>query len=581
MYSYKKMSTDFSKVLVKDDRLVVTDSVKYAVVKGGQNVTVNTFNAIAKSTSSLTFNIQVPSEQTLIDRRVMLRTKFTVNIKGTPCVGQYLVNLGSSDALAPFPMHQMFQTIQATINNNSINLNCQDVINAIIRSNDIRELSAYNSLCPTAFDTYYNYSDAVLAVNNPNGSYYNSADPDLQPRGAFGQINSVSGNTVGDGVAEKNVLISFTTTEPLLVSPFIFGAPQSNNQAFYGVQNLNFVFNLAPTASRMFRSGSATAFASATLSAIDDAELLFNFITPHPSDLLPARNVVPYYELPRYITQYSAVTGLSARDISNGVITPKEGKIQSNSIQLSQVPDKLIIFVRKPLGSQTCKDADAFLTIKGISINWNNNSGLLSSATKQDLYRFSREAGYNGTWQEWSGKSYGASPLGGNGVNIPTSGSLLMLDFGKHIQLTEDWYAPGSLGNFNLQFSLDLENYTSTDWSTGNPLELVLITMNSGVFVCERGTSSIFTGLLTKQDVLDASTQVPYTGSEVKRMVGGGWFDKLKSVAGAVLPKALPVAKAILGQVDNPMAQKGAELLGSLGFGRSGGAKSKLASRVM
>lgn len=64
-------------------------------------------------------------------------------------------------------------------------------------------------------------------------------------------------------------------------------------------------------------------------------------------------------------------------------------------------------------------------------------------------------------------------------------------------------------------------------------------------------------------------------------MVGGGWFDKLKSVAGAVLPKTLPLAKAILGQVDNPMAQKGAELLGSLGFGRSGGAKGKLASRVM
>ena len=580
------MSTDFSKVLVKDDRLCVTDAVKYAVVKGGQNVTVNTFNAIAKSTSSMTFNIQVPSEQTIIDRRVMLRTKFTITVTGTPAAGQYLVNLGSSEALAPFPVHQMFQTIQATINNNSINLNCADVINAIVRSNDMRKLSAYNSLCPTAFDTYYNYSDAVLAMNNPLGSYYNSADPDLYPRGAFGQLDSITGNSVGDGATLKTVAMTFTTSEPLLVSPFIFADPESNNQGMYGVQNLNFVFNLSSSASRAFRSGSSTSYASCVLSDIASAELLFSFLTPHPSDLLPARNVVPYYELPRYITTYSSVTGLSAATTSNGSLQPGEGKIQSNSIQLSQIPDKLIIFVRKPIGSQSCKDADAFLTIKGISINWNNASGLLSSATQQDLYRFSREAGYNGSWLEWSGKAWVASPAGGSGANVPTSGSMLMLDFAKHIQLTEDWYAPGSLGNFQLQFSLDLQNYTSTNWASGaNPLELVLITMNSGVFVCERGTSSIFTGLLTKQDVLEASQMVPYSGKEVQRMVGGGWFDKLKSVAGAVLPKALPVAKAILGQIEHPMAKQGADVLGSLGFGKSGGGasggKSKLASRLM
>ena len=288
------MSTDFTKVLVKDDRLVVTDSVKYAVIKGGQNVTANTFNAIAKSPSSLTFNVQVPSEQTIIDRRVLLKTTFTLKLTGSAdASGNYLVNLGRTDALAPFPMHQLFQTIQSTINNNSINLNCQDVINAIVRSNDIRELSAYNSMCPTAFDTYYNYSDAVGAVNNPNGSYYNAADPDLQPRGAFGQIVDISGGAVPYTGTPQDVYITVTTTEPLLISPFIFADPKSNNQGFYGVQNLNFVFNLASNANRAFRSGSASTFTSVTVASIDSAELLFNFITPHPSDLLPARNVVP------------------------------------------------------------------------------------------------------------------------------------------------------------------------------------------------------------------------------------------------------------------------------------------------
>jgi len=55
------MSSDFQKVLVKDDRLMVTDKVKYAVFKGGQNVTSATFNAISQSNSSHTYNIQVPN----------------------------------------------------------------------------------------------------------------------------------------------------------------------------------------------------------------------------------------------------------------------------------------------------------------------------------------------------------------------------------------------------------------------------------------------------------------------------------------------------------------------------------------
>jgi hypothetical protein len=54
-----QMSQDFQKVLVKDDRLNVTDAVQYAVHKGGQNMTPATFQAISQTPSSVTFNIQV------------------------------------------------------------------------------------------------------------------------------------------------------------------------------------------------------------------------------------------------------------------------------------------------------------------------------------------------------------------------------------------------------------------------------------------------------------------------------------------------------------------------------------------
>lgn len=53
-------SADIQKVLVIDDRLAVSSEIKYAVNKGSQNMTSATFNAITKSQSQLTFNIQVP-----------------------------------------------------------------------------------------------------------------------------------------------------------------------------------------------------------------------------------------------------------------------------------------------------------------------------------------------------------------------------------------------------------------------------------------------------------------------------------------------------------------------------------------
>jgi hypothetical protein len=54
------MSQDFQKVLIKDDRLCVTDKLEYAVEKGGQNMTPQVYNAISASTSSHTYNLQVP-----------------------------------------------------------------------------------------------------------------------------------------------------------------------------------------------------------------------------------------------------------------------------------------------------------------------------------------------------------------------------------------------------------------------------------------------------------------------------------------------------------------------------------------
>ena len=585
-------SSDFSKVKVLYDVLNTTDSVRYAVVAGAQNITPSKYNAISKSTSSITFNIQTPSESTLLSRRIMIRNvmAITVNatfVEGTTPNGTLAVNYGFSESLAPFPFQTALNTCQLTINNNTISQNEKDVLFQLLRFNDRRDLARYNNTCPTMYDSYYAYQDAIGANNNPLGAWNDVAqDQDFQPRGSF-RLLTITGNTpyvAADPIAPakyaRTIVITFETIEPFMLSPLIWCDPKSNNQGFYGIQVLNCVFNLASDTSRILRSAQSALLASVylpavpvnnpayadlkcSLTSVDASELFIQYYTRQPSDLVSARNCVPFAEYPRYLSPIGSAMAAATKSATTGVITPsKLTSINSQSISLNSIPDKLIICVRKQVSKQTLYDSDHFLPISKIVINFNNKAGLLSSATQWDLWRMTVESGSNQTWNEFSGHAatggaVGKYPQGYN--EIALCGSVLCLEMGNHIEL-DDVFSAGSIGQFQLQFQLDIENYSNEAFAV-NDLEICLITMNSGVFVLERGTSQTYTAILSRSDVLSAKSQPGMSGSDVKRLVGGGWDDIMKTIKNVA---------GVVGQVA-PMAQ---QALGAFGYGTSGGGTS-------
>ena len=347
--------------------------------------------------------------------------------------------------------------------------------------------------------------------------------------------------------------VNFEVTEPLLLSPFIFGSGMGK-QGFYGIQTMNFQMNIAPTANRAWRSAipgweAGNYKKNATVFEFTDSTLLFQFLTPHSGDVQMPRNVVPYYELPIYRTTSLALLPCRPRFGQLHVgefVEPVSNTLYSSNIQLSGIPDKLIVFVRKTISNMTTIDADSYATISNISINFNNQAGLLSSMTQQQLYRNSVQSGLVGlSWDQFSGSVVSVAGyqnvangipstlrnayagLGANNalgiVNpgfqlVPTTGTILVLNFAEVIQLTEQYYAPGSLGSFNLQLSVVVQNNTNTDWAAANSYELVVMPLNCGVFVNEMGTSSTFLSLLTKQDVLDSLNQEAYNHSKVHRL---------------------------------------------------------------
>jgi hypothetical protein len=476
---------------------------------------------VSQSPSSITFNVQVPSEQTLIDRRVLFQSTVVLKLDvlgSASNAGQMPINYGLTDALSPFPLHQLASVMTSTINNNSVSINIRDVLPSMLRFNDRRELQRYNGYCPVAYDLVQSYPSAVGANLNMLGGWANAADNDLLPRGAWvldavsttapaagGTITAIVAPTPLVSGVTQSIYVQFTCTEPLLLSPWIFADPAHNGQGMYGVQNLNYQFNMGD-ASRVWRTAAVTPttisgssypipwITSTTVFSFNNTKLLFNFLTPHPSDLMPARNCMPYYELPRFITSnLSQISPSAAVGFPNITTTV----VSTSSLQLNQIPDKLIISVRQPLNTLQYSATpsvnalggapDSFLCIKGVSINFNNMSGILSAASQQDLYRYSVENGSNQSWQEFSG--YANVPDGATGVGraIACSGSLLVLQFGKDVQLSEDFYASGSLGNFNLQVNLQVYNQAAYPITP----EICLITMNSGLFVNERGTLTL------------------------------------------------------------------------------------------
>ena len=583
------MSNDFKKVLVKDPRLMVTDQLAYAVRKGGQSIVSQRQSAIAQSSSSVNFNVQIPSEQTVVDRRVWIKSTVAVQFQTNAA---FPLVYGQNVSLAAFPFHQCASTVQSTLNNNVTSINIRDVLPFLVRSNDSRELSKACSSTPVKADSFARPSDAAGLFgqgfrfsdttagqlcfmtpqpNNNLGGWEQNIDGDITGNAAysgygasssttpntsndapvqlFGSVtgySDVAAQTPGNPTSYQYWVLVFTTIEPVLCQPFLWSDPVSNTQGIYGLQTVQLQYNMT-NANRAFRiienrpSGAISLVGDAVVTNFYNTELIFKYITPKPSDLLPARNVIPLLTYDRYFSNAALSNDLTANYQTPATLT-------SNTYNLTQVPDKICIFVRQKMSNAKPTQNDYVPTITNISLNFNNNAGLLSSATLQDLYYYSVKAGSNQSFNEFCGQANSLNNTSGTVRNnsdiVPTVGSYLMLSFSDVIQLTEDMYAPGSLGNFQLQFTLSLSSKLAL---TASNLELVLVVVNSGIMVTDRGQTSTYTGILTKQDVLDASQQEPLSEIDVKRIVGSGHLDSGRalpmSVCNALLRKAGPLAE--------------------------------------
>lgn len=520
--------TDFKTALIQDPKLSqITDQQVFGVRVGASNNTYQEFAAVSDSASSLIFNCQLPSESVVLSRDLTLRTPITLSWTSQKPGLKY----GEDICLAPFPLAMGMQSISSQINNSTVSLNLSDILPQLLCMNDSAMINKWQGTCPTLRDEVYKrYSDALGANNDPFGVIYDAGYEQFpEPRGAHPA-------TLTEGTADANGTIVYTltfeTAEPLFLSPYIFGHPDYNLGGFVGINTVNVNCNMTAKPDRVLRSrnqvsGEVLNIDAGSLRWGTTAEanpfkgskkpsLLLNFLSSQSTQLIPARQVLPYSDFPRYITPQSQFAG---------------GVINVNNIQLNQLPDKFIICVRKKMSEMKSTDSDFFYPISSISVNLNNQSGLLSSCSRENLWRMSVEAGSMQSYTEFRGMVNSK-----NNAKNETIGSLLVLDPAMHLSLPA-MLTSGSIGQFSFNIQLTCDAIAS---EVAQDVEAVVVCMNSGIMVNAAGSSAIYTGILTKEMVVATATESdvpPMDVPEYERMVGGrsGNFGALKRMLASKL----------------------------------------------
>ena len=105
--------------------------------------------AISQTTTARVCNVAVPSLETVINREVLWKSTITLKTTSTKKpLEDFLVNYGVTDALAPFPLHHLVNTMTATINNNIVSMNVRMTLPILLRLLDLQEFAKYNGMTP-------------------------------------------------------------------------------------------------------------------------------------------------------------------------------------------------------------------------------------------------------------------------------------------------------------------------------------------------------------------------------------------------------------------------------------------------
>jgi hypothetical protein len=280
----------------------------------------------SNSSSSTLFNVNVPSENTLVDRNIRIQgtvscyyTTYTTIVDGASRTFKVVP--------AAFPLSQALQSASLTLNNSKLSVQTQDILPVYFKQFHQKFFSKCQ-MTPSYVDKYYG-KVADANTNNGSGSYMSGIESAEKDSDTVGRLNEnftvtvyrgsqagITGTVVDPTAAGEytvanatganvvvTVVCSVSVSEPLLGLPTC--EMKENESNYLGINNLELllqwndmrnVFNISST--NTIWSSNAGDFAS-NLVISDAAKLNLKYMSLHASQYakLNAKNVLPYNEI--------------------------------------------------------------------------------------------------------------------------------------------------------------------------------------------------------------------------------------------------------------------------------------------
>lgn len=573
--SYQKLDP----IEIRDPRTILENKRDYAVLRAGSQTTFKQFTTTSVSQSSIQFSCPPPSGGIIVDRKQYLTLPIRLTFTGTAPLGQVLLN-PFQDAPRAFPISSAIDTIQVSINNQSVSIQMADIIQALLHFNTDQKLQQLDySMTPSALDQSQAYSSNFGGINSPLGFYNETVDKSVMNRGAFPFTIVSNTNT--------SAVVDMVCTEPLFLSPFYWG--HQNGSGFYNVNTMDFnITFLNQAGNRMWSHDAVSVGVPTTITSVSaqfsnmgispafsypqtQPTMLFTYITPNETQILPYDMPItyPYFDVQRFPTDSGSV--------NPGAITT----ISSNNIQLNSIPRRVYIYIRERNQDlySTPSNPDTYFSIENISVQFQNKNGLLASASKQQLYEMSVKNHCNMSWTQWSGGRTNSStlPFGVVANQYGTIGSIICIEAATDIGL-DSLEAPGKLGQYTLQVTINTATNISTRIITPT---LYIVVVSEGSFTIEGlGRASTNIGVISSEDILNAQISPFMNYRDVEDVNGGNFLSGLKQFGQKLLPilrkgneilrKTQAVSKG-LSLIPHPYAQIGSQVARAVGYGEGEG----------
>jgi hypothetical protein len=440
--------------------------------------------------------------------------------------------IGLDDACRQFPFMSTVATTGVTINGETLSDNTSDKIHALwTYGNTASDRGTKLSAAGAMPDSYQTYSDYVALGTARN------------PLGSYGEVDSEQSRGGIEYTIISPTVVEFSTTEPLMISPFLSGLQQ--DEGMVNVDRINVSFRHKSDLQRVWsHAGTGQAISGLTVEFTRAPELLATFITPDSLEQIPASQALNYHKLQDYVQR----TELVASGANSQVV--------QNSLKLTQVPDRMYLFLKQARDTESFETSDSFARINNVSILWNNQSSLLSGATIEDLYKMSVENGLNTSFPAFA----------------RYRGSVVCVDFGKDVGLPAS-EAPGSRGTYAMQVTTSFRNIGQASQT----FESWIVLQYGGVFTISEHQASASLGMLDQATVLATMGHPSVPHHVMDQLQGGGFWSSLKNIVktgGQAALQAAPLLESAAMALGHPEISAGIGAAAGVGRALGGGLKS-------